>query len=76
MPPDTRCWPLKRPGTGVLLSVVAQTANGYFMLRSLDAQHDIAERTLKTREDALEIYTARYQEGLISQLDFSRRGRR
>ncbi len=57
---------------GVLLSVVAQTANGYFMLRSLDAQHDIAERTLKTREDALEIYTARYQEGLISQLDFSR----
>ena len=57
---------------GVWLSVVGQTASGYFMLRSLDLQEHIAERTLKTREDALKIYTARYEQGLISQLDFAR----
>ncbi len=59
---------------GVRLSVAAQTANGYFMLRSLDVQMDIAERTLQTREEALKIYTARYEQGLISQLDFARAG--
>ena len=57
---------------GVRLSVAAQTANAYFLLRSLDLQMETAQRTVKTREDALKIYTARYEQGLISELDLSR----
>ena len=33
---------------------------------------NIAKRTLQTREEALKIYQARYDEGLISELDFLR----
>ncbi len=57
---------------GVRLSIAAQTANAYFLLRSLDLQMATAERTVKSREDALKIYTARYEQGLISELDLSR----
>lgn len=57
---------------GVFLSIVAQTANAYFLLRSLDSQCSIAERTVKTREDALIIYTAQYQKGFINKLDLTR----
>ena len=38
---------------GVQLSIAAQTANAYFLLRSLDLQQSTAERTVRTREDAL-----------------------
>ena len=54
------------------LSIAAQTSNAYFLLRSLDLQLSTAERTVKTRTDALRIYTARYEQGLISELDLSR----
>ncbi|MEG1610821.1 MAG: efflux transporter outer membrane subunit [Bilophila sp.] len=57
---------------GVWLSVAAQTSNSYFLLRSLDSQQGIAERTVRTREDALGIYTARYDQGLINELDLVR----
>lgn len=57
---------------GVFLSIAAQTANAYFLLKSLDSQCAIAERTVKTREDALVIYTAQYQKGLINKLDLTR----
>lgn len=57
---------------GVFLSIAAQTANAYFLLRSLDSQCSIAERTVKTREDALIIYTAQYQKGFINKLDLTR----
>ena len=57
---------------GVQLSVAGQTANAYFLLLSLDSQQATAERTVKTREDALAIYTARYEQGLINELDLSR----
>lgn len=57
---------------GVLLGLAAQTAVGYFDLRNYDAQLNIAQRTLNTREEALKIYQARYDEGLISELDFLR----
>ncbi len=57
---------------GVQLSIAAQTANAYFLLRSLDLQQSTAERTVRTREDALKIYTARYEQGLINELDLSR----
>lgn len=57
---------------GLRLSLAGQTANSYFLLRSLDLQLITAERTLRSREEALEIYTARYEEGLISELDLMR----
>jgi len=53
----------------IWLSVAGQTANGYFLLRSLDSQLDTATRTLRTRTDALIIYRARYDQGLINELD-------
>ncbi len=53
----------------VWLSVVGETANGYFLLRSLDSQYATAQSTLKTRTEALTIYKARYDQGLIGELD-------
>lgn len=57
---------------GVMLSLAGQTSIAYFDLRNYDAQLNIARRTLQTREEALKIYQARYDEGLISELDFLR----
>ena len=57
---------------GLRLSLAGQTANSYFLLRSLDLQLITAERTLRSREEALGIYTARYEEGLINELDLMR----
>ena len=57
---------------GALLSLAGQTSIAYFDLRNYDAQLSIAKRTLETREEALKIYQARYDEGLISELDFLR----
>ena len=57
---------------GVVLSLAGQTASAYISLRSYDAQLSIAKRTLASREEALKIYRARYDEGLISELDFLR----
>lgn len=57
---------------GALLSLAGQTSIAYFDLRNYDAQLSIARRTLETREEALKIYQARYDEGLISELDFLR----
>ena len=56
---------------GVLLSVAGQTAQGYFLLRGLDASQAIAERTLRSREEALTIYQARYEQGTISAYDLT-----
>ena len=56
---------------GLQLSIAAQTANAYFSVASLDLQLATAERTLKTREEALAIYMARYEQGLISELDLT-----
>lgn len=56
---------------GMQLSVAAQTAVAYFQLRSLDLQLVTAANTLKTREQALTIYNARYEQGIISELDLT-----
>ena len=54
------------------LSVAGQTAQGYFALLAQDMQLDTARRTLKTREDAFSIYTSRYKQGDITELDWQR----
>jgi len=57
---------------GVWLSVAAETVKGYFLLRSYDLQESIAAGTLQTREEAFKIYSARYEQGLINELDLFR----
>lgn len=54
------------------LSVAGQTAQTYFALLALDMQLDTARRTLKTREQGFGIYTSRYQQGDITELDWQR----
>jgi multidrug efflux system outer membrane protein len=54
------------------LSVAGQTAKGYFLLRAFDLQESIAQDTLKTREESLRIYSARYKRGTIDELDLLR----
>jgi multidrug efflux system outer membrane protein len=57
---------------GLRLSVAGQTAQGYFSVLALDMQLNTARRTLKTREDAFGIYTSRYRQGDITELDWLR----
>ena len=54
------------------LSVAGQTAQGYFALLAQDMQLDTARRTLKSREESFRIYTARYKQGDITELDWQR----
>lgn len=57
---------------GLRLSIAAQTAQSYFSLLALDMQLATAKRTLKTREEAFGIYTSRYNQGDITELDWQR----
>jgi multidrug efflux system outer membrane protein len=57
---------------GVWLTVAGETAKAYFLLRSHDLQESIAAGTLKTRQEAFKIYSARYNQGLIDELDLLR----
>lgn len=54
------------------LAVAGQTAQGYFALLAADMQMDTARRTLKTRQEAFRIYSARYKQGDITELDWQR----
>ncbi|MDR0882041.1 MAG: efflux transporter outer membrane subunit [Candidatus Adiutrix sp.] len=56
----------------IWLSVAGQTAKGYFLLRAFDLQESIASDTLETREESLRIYSARYKQGTIDELDLLR----
>ena len=54
------------------LSVAGQTAQGYFALLAQDMQLNTARRTLVSREESFRIYTARYKQGDITELDWQR----
>ena len=49
--------------------VVSDVATNYFTLLELDAELEIARRTLAAREESLRLITARQQGGLASMLD-------
>lgn len=51
------------------LSIAAQVAQTYFQMRAADAQLNIAEDTLKTRLETLNLYQKRFKGGLISALE-------
>ncbi len=55
-----------------MLSVTANVASTYYDLRALDAEINVLERTIKTRQDALGIARERLNAGLTSDLDVSR----
>jgi NodT family efflux transporter outer membrane factor (OMF) lipoprotein len=56
----------------VMLTLVSEVGQAYFLLRALDEQIEIAEKTLVLRQDTLAIVRSRFQAGLISDLDVSR----
>ena len=50
-------------------SIVAQVATFYLALLELDAQRDIAQRTLGTRRESLRLVTLRFNGGVASKLE-------
>jgi outer membrane protein, multidrug efflux system len=54
---------------GVIVSLIAQVAGSYVLLRQLDAQLEIAKATTKNYEKTLELYTARLEGGTGSRLE-------
>lgn len=53
----------------VVTTLVSQVATSYFTLRELDDQLEIARRTLKVREDSLELIRQRQSGGVATLLD-------
>ena len=53
----------------VTISLVASVASSYMLLRDLDAQMEIAQRTERTRTDSLGIIQARFDKGTVPKLD-------
>lgn len=56
----------------VLLSVTAQVAKNYFLIRALDAKLAIARRTLTTRRQTCNVYKSRLNSGYCTELDYLR----
>lgn len=54
---------------GVVTTLVAQVAQAYFDLRSLDAILEISRQTLRSRRQALDLMQARYEHGLSPLMD-------
>lgn len=54
------------------LSVTANVASSYFMIRAADAERAVIEEALKTRGEALRIAKERLDAGLTSELDVAR----
>lgn len=54
------------------LSTSGQVAQSYFALLAIDMQLETAKRTLRSREESLRIYTSRYKQGDITELDWQR----
>ncbi len=53
----------------VLISLIADVASTYFLMRDLDQRYEIAKRTLKTRRDSTDLVLARFKKGTVPRLD-------
>jgi multidrug efflux system outer membrane protein len=51
------------------ISLIAEVAAQYFLLRDLDERLAIAQRTLKSREDTYDIINKRFEKGEVAELD-------
>ncbi|MEM9744415.1 MAG: TolC family protein [Pseudomonadota bacterium] len=56
----------------VYLRTVSQVATSYFLLRQLDEQSDIQDRSLEAAQAALKIFTNQQREGLVSNTEVLR----
>jgi len=56
---------------GVILSLVSSIATGYLNLRDLDRQLEIAQATVKSREESYTIFKLRFDGGIVSDLELS-----
>jgi outer membrane protein, multidrug efflux system len=54
---------------GVVLSLVASVANSYLQLRGLDAQLAVAQQTLQTYKESVDLFTLQFQYGQVSQMN-------
>lgn len=54
---------------GLQVSLVAEVAGDYFLLRDLDNRLVIAQRTLASRQENTRIITARFNEGYTNEVD-------
>lgn len=56
---------------GVVITLVADTAQSYFTLRELDLELQIAKDTLTTRKETYELFSQRQKGGVASDLEVS-----
>jgi len=54
---------------GVILSLVASVANSYLQLRGLDAQLQVAKKTLQTYKESVDLFTLQFQYGQVSMMN-------
>ncbi len=53
----------------VQVSLIAEVAANYFLLRDLDNRYAIAERTITSRKESLRIISERFSKGYIAEID-------
>jgi multidrug efflux system outer membrane protein len=53
----------------VLITLIADVASAYLLLRDVDSRYEIAERTLATRRESTEIIEARFDKGTVPLID-------
>jgi multidrug efflux system outer membrane protein len=56
----------------VKLTLTSSVAQAYFQYMALDSQLEIAQNTLKSREDSYDVYSKRFNKGIISEFDLRR----
>ncbi len=56
----------------VLLSLRAEVARAYFLLRTFDSEMQTLEQAISLRRDALDLVTQRMQAGIVNELDVAR----
>ena len=54
---------------GLMVSIVSEVANQYFLLIDLDNRLAIAKRTLEARRESTRIITARFEKGYTNEID-------
>lgn len=63
---------IERDRDVVLLTLTADVARNYYLIRSFDQERRIVQSTVALRKDTLQIQQTRYDAGLINQVDVTR----
>lgn len=56
---------------GVTISLVAEVASSYFVLRDIDNRLLVSEYTAEARKRSLDVIKARYEAGIVSEVDLN-----